>query len=318
MSDARGRLVGAHAAPWPEPLAEVAVPPAPRRETLAVLPREARTLPESSGARAGRPTSSRAALGRTLRALSQLELPDWSDVAATSWWEEDADPLMIADSGLRIVSGELPAFGVPRVITAEPAYAQAVDWMVCAALASVARPGSPSYYFRLTTRPLDQAPFDAASERLGPAVLRRHLLTGAYRLVAGTVGRPRRVQIAAVGPAIPEALVAATALEEEGICADVVDVVSADSVYAAWQRSLSRAVGAAATPAIPGALRQAFDLRAPVVAVHDQATTTLAWLGSALGVPLVTVAPAQGSDRSLRAPVDPDTVVSAALAALSL
>jgi pyruvate dehydrogenase complex dehydrogenase (E1) component len=46
--------------------------------------------------------------------------------------------------------------------------------------------GGAAYYFRLSTRPLDQQPFAAARERLGDAVLRRQGLAGAYRLVDAT------------------------------------------------------------------------------------------------------------------------------------
>ncbi len=55
----------------------------------------------------------------------------------------------------------------------------------------------------------------------------------------------------------------------------------------AWQRTLRQGIRAATTASIAGALRQAFDMSAPVVAVHDAASHTMAWLGSALGVPAV-------------------------------
>ena len=42
---------------------------------------------------------------------------------------------------------------------------------------------SGAFYFRLSTRGIDQQPFAAARERLGDAVLRRQVLAGAYRLV---------------------------------------------------------------------------------------------------------------------------------------
>ncbi len=93
-----------------------------------------------------------------------------------------------------------PSVGLelPGVTFIEPAYATALDWLLCGALQGIAtanaaalgptRDGTPvmedgSYYFRLTTRGLDQQPFQAARDRLGDAVLRRQVLAGAYRLV---------------------------------------------------------------------------------------------------------------------------------------
>ena len=88
---------------------------------------------------------------------------------------------------------------LPNVTFIEPAYAAALDWLLCGALQSVAadgrsaplgepsrRPRPGSYYFRLTTRGIDQEPFQAARDRLGDAILRRQVLAGAYRLVDAT------------------------------------------------------------------------------------------------------------------------------------
>jgi pyruvate dehydrogenase E1 component len=186
---------------------------------------------------------------------------------------------------------------LPNTTLVEPAYATALDWLLCHALARVADPGpgdalgsveDGSYYFRLTTRPLDQAPFDDARARLGDATLRRQVLAGAYRLVdAGTRDGAPVVQIAASGAVMPEALEAAAELSEEGVLAHVVDVTSLDRLYGAWQRTLRQGIRTATTPSIPGALRAAFDMRVPVVTVHDASSHAMAWLGSALGVPAV-------------------------------
>ncbi len=97
---------------------------------------------------------------------------------------------------------------LPGVTFIEPAYGTALDWLMCGALQGIARAnaaasgpplssslgGAPvmedgSYYFRLTTRGIDQQPFQAARDRLGDAVLRRQVLAGAYRLV-DVVARP--------------------------------------------------------------------------------------------------------------------------------
>ena len=57
-----------------------------------------------------------------------------------------------------------PSIGIelPGLTLAEPAYAAALDWLLCDGLARLARPDGDSLYLRLSTRPLDQAPFAAA------------------------------------------------------------------------------------------------------------------------------------------------------------
>ncbi|MGO9294228.1 MAG: transketolase-like TK C-terminal-containing protein [Streptosporangiaceae bacterium] len=226
---------------------------------------------------------------------------------------------------------------LPNVTFIEPAYAVALDWLLCGALKSIAAAAGPapgpgpgeagSYYFRLTTRAIDQQPFADARDRLGDAILRRQVLAGAYRLVdaaeAAAAGAPP-VYLVACGAVLPEVLTAAAELADEGIAATVVDLTSADRLYRAWQRTLRQGVRTATTPSIAGALRSAFADRAPVVTVHDAASHTLSWLGSALGVPAVSLGVdtfgQSGSVADLyRAhDLDPGSIVNAALAALSL
>jgi pyruvate dehydrogenase E1 component len=235
---------------------------------------------------------------------------------------------------------------LPNVTFIEPAYAVALDWLLCGALQSVAATaGGPlgpvlsgrepaetgSYYFRLTTRGIDQQPFQAARDRLGDAILRRQVLAGAYRLVdatrTGAEGAPEGappVYLVGTGAVLPEVLAAAAELADEGIAATVVDVTSPDRLYRAWQRTLRQGVRTATAPSIPGALRSAFPDRAPVVTVHDAASHTMSWLGSALGVPAVSLG-VDGFGQSgavadlYRAhDLDAGSIVNAALAALSL
>ncbi len=236
---------------------------------------------------------------------------------------------------------------LPGVTLVEPAYAGALDWLLCDAVARVAagpsstRTAAPvepaAFYFRLTTRPLDQAPFDAVRSRLGDAVLRRQVLAGGYRLVdaftthpelAGRpdgTGRAPEVRIAASGAVLPEVLAAAAELADEGIAAHVVDITSADRLYTAWQRTLRHGVRTATTPSVPGALRAAFGSgRAPVVTVHDASSHAMAWIGSALGVPQVPLGVDEfgqsGTVADLYELHDllPGSIVNAALAAQSI
>jgi pyruvate dehydrogenase E1 component len=222
---------------------------------------------------------------------------------------------------------------LPNVTYLEPAYATALDWLLCDALGRIAAGPAEAptagpaedgaYYFRLTTRPLDQAPFEEARARLGDAVLRRQVLAGAYLLREAEVDGPA-VYLAATGAVLPEALAAARELEEEGIAAHVVDLTSPDRLYSAWQRTLRQGVRTATMPSEAGALRTAFASRAPVVTVHDAASHALAWLGSALGVPCVPLGVddfgQSGSIPELYELHDllPGSIVNAALAALSL
>ena len=232
---------------------------------------------------------------------------------------------------------------LPNVTFIEPAYAVALDWLLCGALQSVAAagpagpagPGTPhseqaetgSYYFRLTTRGIDQQPFQAARDRLGDAILRRQVLAGGYRLVdaadEAAAGAPP-VYLVGCGAVLPEVLTAAAELADEGIAATVVDVTSPDRLYRAWQRTLRQGVRTATAPSIPGAIRSAFPHRAPVVTVHDAASHTMSWLGSALGVPAVSLGvdsfgqSGTVADLYRAHDLDSGSIVNAALAALSL
>ena len=119
-------------------------------------------------------------------------------------------------------------------------------------------------------------------------------------------------------------LAAAAELDDEGIAAHVIDVTSADRLYRAWQQTLRQGVRTATTPAIPGALRTVCPARAPVVTVHDAASHTMSWLGSALGVPAVSLGvdtfgqSGTVSDLYRVHDLDAGSIVNAALAALSL
>lgn len=297
-------------------------------------------VPAATGASANHPTSTRAAFLRSLRALEResglsghLVVADDAvgpRVAALEQLglarEVSGQPLLAvgivdslasvaeaslaAASGSRFVlAGEESAIEVPSLTLLEPAYAVAVDWLLCAALEEIATEGRGAVHLRVTRRPIDQRPFAEARERLGDAVLRRQVLSGAYRLVDGGTGVGPAVQLAVTGPTLPDAVAAASELAEEGVRVHVIDVVSPDLVYGAWQRTLRYGIRTATTPALAGVLRQAFEPGLPVVTAHDVAPYSLGWLGSALGVPAVAV---PSTD------LDAGSLVNAALAALSL
>jgi pyruvate dehydrogenase E1 component len=237
-----------------------------------------------------------------------------------------------------------PSVGMelPGVVLMEPAYAQALDWLLCDAIAHVAgsksdttpdlRPGELAFYFRLTTRPIDQASFTAARERLGDALLRSQVLAGAYRLVDGRHVEGAAIEdehapvvhLVATGAVMPEVLEAARVLAHEGVVAHVIEVTSPGRLYGSWQRTIKQGIRTASTPSFPGALRPIFSERAPIVSIHDGASHAMSWLGSALGMPQVAMGVDTFGQSGTIADLyrihdlDSGSIVNGALAALSL
>ena len=231
---------------------------------------------------------------------------------------------------------------LPNVTFIEPAYVESLDWLLCDALdrlaagagAAKAPPDEQqggeetgSYYFRLSTRSIDQAPFGAARQRLGESELRRQVLAGAYRLLdAGeqqSAGAPP-VTLAASGTVLPEVFEAAGILASEGIAAHVVDICSLDRVYSAWQSAIRRSVRELTVPVMPVVLEEAFPAGGgPIVTVHDAASHSMAFLGSIFGTRAVSLGVdhfgQSGSVRELYELHDlvPEAIVNAALAALA-
>jgi pyruvate dehydrogenase E1 component len=181
------------------------------------------------------------------------------------------------------VGAELP--GLDYV---EPAYATEVDWLLCDAIDNLARPDGLSTYLRLSTRPIDQAPFAAALERHGSEVLRRQVLAGGYRLREAAVDGRAGVTIVTTGAMAPEALAAADELDGEGVDAAVVHLTSPERAYRSWRAGYAGAMHNGSVVRSPSRLHRLVppaERRRPVVSVHDAASHSLAWIGSALGTP---------------------------------
>ena len=175
---------------------------------------------------------------------------------------------------------------LPGLTYFEPAYATEVDWLLCAALDGLSRPDGESAYFRLSTRPVDQAPFAAAAERLGTEELRRQVLSGGYRLRPAPLTDRPGVTIVTTGVMAPEALAAAEALAEEGVDAAVVHLTSPDLTYRSWQGTYRAAAATATVVRRPSRMHQLIpptERDRPVVSVHDASSHALAWLGAAVG-----------------------------------
>ena len=218
-----------------------------------------------------------------------------------------------------------PSIGLelPGLTYAEPAYAQALDWLLCDGLRRLGAERGTSLYLRLSTRPVDQAPFVAAAERLGAERLRADVLAGGYRLrePAG----PADVVLATCGPVVPEALAAADLLQAEGVEALVLDLDSPDRLYHEWRGGLRESARGARPASDDHQLARLIEppeRAAPIVTVHDAASHHLAWLGGVFGQRVVPVGVDEfgqsGSIRELYGVFDllPEQIVNAALVAL--
>jgi pyruvate dehydrogenase E1 component len=170
------------------------------------------------------------------------------------------------------VGAELPGLNY-----CEPSYATEVDWLLCDAIQQLSESDGMSTYLRLSTRPIDQAPFADALDRLGEEALRNQVLAGGYRLLDTKAdGRPG-VTIVTTGAMAPEAVAAAATLDYEGIQAAVIQLTSPDRVFRSWR---NHGDSGHMHSLVPNGQRQW-----PVVSVHDASSHSLAWLGSALGTP---------------------------------
>lgn len=183
------------------------------------------------------------------------------------------------------------ALELPGIVAYEPCYARTLDWILCRGLAAISEPDGESLYCRLSTRTVDQAPFQSARSRYGDVALRDAVLAGGYRLREPGLGR--RVVLLASGAVMPEVLEAAELLVDEGVGATVIDVTSLDRLYRSWRDVLERASKQALNPTGVRthlhSLLNAEERRAPLVTIHDAASHSMAWLGSVFGQKTVSV-----------------------------
>ncbi len=208
--------------------------------------------------------------------------------------------------------------GLPNLNAWEPAFAREVEWILLDALRQcLDRDRGRATYLRLSTKPMPQALLDPALARLGEATLRRQVLTGGYRLVDWRHDAPdceaaAVVQIAAAGIMVPEAVQAARILHDEGVAANVLALTSADLLYRAIKQD-RESIGYLIPPA---------ERRAPIVTVIDGASHTLAFLGGAWGVPVVSLGVDGFGQSGLRDElyrsfgIAPDQIAAAAFEAL--
>ncbi|HKN94381.1 MAG TPA: hypothetical protein VJU60_08620, partial [Thermoleophilaceae bacterium] len=173
-----------------------------------------------------------------------------------------------------------PSVGLeqPRCIAWEPAFGKDLEWTLLHALSLLGKPGGSSSYFRLSTRPVDQALAGEPDERR-----RRLALAGGYPL--RRAGARPQVSLVGAGAIMPEVIAAADELEAAGIACDVVCLTSADLVFRALQARQGLGEG---DDAILDELFPA-ERAAPIVSVLDGHPHTLSFLSAIRQVPIAAL-----------------------------
>ena len=139
-----------------------------------------------------------------------------------------------------------PSIGLelPGLTYAEPAYARALDWLLCDGL-----PGWPNPTATACTYASPPAPSTRLrSSRGRTAAAPTSSVPTCWLVATGCASRsiePADVIIAACGAVVPEAIEAAGACTEEGLTCVVLDITSADRLYREWRATLQRRRGAA-------------------------------------------------------------------------
>jgi pyruvate dehydrogenase E1 component len=172
------------------------------------------------------------------------------------------------------------------LVYAEPAFGLELEWLLLHALRHLQEPDGEALYLRLSTKPIDQAPFTALIERRGEDAVRADVLAGGFWL-REPQDSADAVILATCGAMTPEVLEAAELLAaDEGIAAGVLCLSTPSRLYEEWRaKRLThlRDLGATRDPShldqlVPPQLRHL-----PIVTVIDGASHALAFLGSCLG-----------------------------------
>ena len=158
-----------------------------------------------------------------------------------------------------------PSIGIeqPGCVAYEPAFGQDFEWCFLHALSQLGKPGGTSAYFRLSTRPIDQALHTGTREEA---------LAGGYKLRPhdAPAGRDRGDGRArARGDRGRDTLT-----EDAGIDVEVVCITSADLLFRSFQARSGLGDGD------PNTLERLFRKGVPIVSLLDGHPHTLAFLGS--------------------------------------
>jgi pyruvate dehydrogenase E1 component len=222
-----------------------------------------------------------------------------------------------------------PSIGLelPGLSYVEPSYATEVDWLLRHHIDQLLNGGSDaeSLYLRLSTKPIDPAPFEALRAARGDEAMRADVIAGGYRLAEPAEDADSVVSIVACGALVPEALAARELLyEQDEIGASVIALTSPDIAYRSHQAAATSPISNASRvrPVSHLARLLAPDRRAPIVSVIDGASHSLSFLGGAIGARQIALGVDQfGQCGSLAALYDhhelsPDAIAAAAVAAL--
>jgi pyruvate dehydrogenase E1 component len=174
-----------------------------------------------------------------------------------------------------------PSVGLeqPECIAWEPAFGQDLEWCLLHALSLLGRPGGTSSYFRLSSRPIDQALAPTTTTPAETESLRRDAVAGGYLLRRA---QSPRIVLVGTGALMTEVARAADELARAGVEADVVCVTSADLLFRAAQARRGLQDGPCE---ILDRLFRA-GASAPVVTVLDGHPHTLSFLGAVAGAPI--------------------------------
>jgi pyruvate dehydrogenase E1 component len=197
-----------------------------------------------------------------------------------------------------------PSVGIeqPRCTAWEPAFGQDLEWTLLHALSRLGRPDGCSAYFRLSTRPIDQA--------LAGDHDREQVIRGGY-VIRRAAGRPR-VTLVGMGVVMPEVLAAADELGDE---CEVICLTSADLVFRALQAR--RGVGEGDETILDELFPR--ERRAPLVTVLDGHPHTLAFLSGVTRTPITCLGvqdfgqSGDVQDLYRHFGIDADTIAGAAL-----
>ncbi len=211
-----------------------------------------------------------------------------------------------------------PSLGIeqPGCVGFEPAFALDTEWCLLDGLSRLGRTDGSSTYLRLSTRPVDQALAAVPGDPAARERRRAEVVAGGYllRVAAG----PPDVTLAAMGATVPEALEAASRLDDLGYAVDVVCISGAGRVFLAVQgrAGLSSEPCGILETILPG------DRSAPMVTVLDGHPHTLAFLAGVnrvrarhLGVTTFGQSGGLEAVQKLHG-IDTDSIVRAALSLL--
>ncbi len=178
-----------------------------------------------------------------------------------------------------------PSIGLeqPRCTAYEPAFVQDLEWCLLHALGELGHAGGQSSYFRLSTRPIDQALAAVPEDAARHAARRAAALAGGY--VLSRAPRPPQLCLVGMGAVMPEVIAAAAKLGNDGVACDVVCLTSADRVFRATRARRGLAPGSAGVLDLVLPASRA----APIVAVLDGHPHTLSFLGTVNQSPIASL-----------------------------